>query len=213
MLVVISCNSHLQGGKGDQYKRVDNSFVHHNSNKFISIVLHWSFTGSFYSGKKRKGGGSITFLKSWGSVVLTKWVFLLGRTFPTAFSEEEGWYRKVSTLRSSTSSYHRKKAQDPSLLGYVKISTKPGEQNLHEPGLMLEYAASLETTLTALKWGEHFETQVLLSACHKVGLPSIRLWATGGPPSDTLWATLPSLTLLDWSSKITSEQWVSSEGK
>lgn len=40
MLVVISCNSHLQGGKGDQYKRVDNSFVHHNSNKYISIVLH-----------------------------------------------------------------------------------------------------------------------------------------------------------------------------
>lgn len=40
MLVVISCNSHLQRGKRDQYKRVDNSFLHHNSNKYISIVLH-----------------------------------------------------------------------------------------------------------------------------------------------------------------------------
>lgn len=43
VLVVISCNSHLQGGKGYLHRRADNSFVHHNRDKYISIVpkFYW----------------------------------------------------------------------------------------------------------------------------------------------------------------------------
>lgn len=40
MLVVISCNSHLQGGEVDPYGRGDKSFVHQNNDKYNSIVLH-----------------------------------------------------------------------------------------------------------------------------------------------------------------------------
>lgn len=129
VLVVISCNSRLQRGKGNQYRRGGDSAVHHHSDKHISIVLHWSFTGRSHPGKKKKGGGNVTSEK----------------TLPNEFSSwaepsqvnllrKKEWDGALSTLRACTSSYSEKRPRIPYDLPTWEISTKPGERNLCEPG-------------------------------------------------------------------------------
>jgi hypothetical protein len=72
MLAVISCNSHLQEDRWeDKPGGADNSSVHH-TDKHISRVLHYSFTDSSYSGKKRKGEETLHFESCKGNILLTQ---------------------------------------------------------------------------------------------------------------------------------------------
>ena len=163
MLVVISCNFHLQGGEGDGW--VDNSFVHHT----VINTSQWSSTKLLLAAliREENGGEEALHFKSHEAVFSLPSEFF-SRAEPGTFSKAEARDGAPPTLRASTSSY-REEAQDPTPPGYVKTecTIRRAESTWTRPRT-LGYTASMETsswppTVTALKAGGHLRTcQVLV---------------------------------------------------